>query len=98
MTSIMTVLYNVFISFIPGIRDADILLEHYTETPELNVEAITNAENRLRFTVTTPFPRFMLLYPLYPLVPVISIIAIISLIPLISIIHLMYIIDISFLL
>ena len=69
VTSIMTILYHVFISFIPGIRDADILLEHYTETPELNVEAVTHAENRLRFTVTTPFPRFMLLYPLYPLYP-----------------------------
>ena len=67
MTPIMTSLYHVFISFIPGIRDADILLEHYTETPELNVEAVTHAENRLRFTVTTPFPRFMLLYQLYPL-------------------------------
>ena len=67
VTSIMTILYHVFISFIPGIRDADILLEHHTETPEVNVEAVTHAENRLRLTVTTPFPRFMLLYPLYPL-------------------------------
>ncbi len=67
VTSVMTILYHVFISFIPGIRDADILLEHYTETPELNVEAVTHAENCLRFTVTTPFPRFKLLYPLYPL-------------------------------
>jgi len=67
VTSIKTILYHVFISFIPGIRDADILLEHYTETPELNVEAVTHAENRLRLTVTTPFPRFMLLYPLYTL-------------------------------
>jgi hypothetical protein len=67
VTCIMTILYPVFISFITGIRDADILLEHYTETPELNVEAVTHAENRLRLTVTTPFPRFMLLYPLYPL-------------------------------
>jgi hypothetical protein len=55
----MTILYHVFISFIPGIHDADILLEHYTETPELNVEAVTHAENRLRLTVTTPFPMFM---------------------------------------
>jgi hypothetical protein len=69
MTCIMTILYHVFISFIPGIRDADILLEHCTETPELNVEAVTHAENRLRLTVTTPCPRFMLLYPLYPLYP-----------------------------
>jgi len=69
VTCIMTILYHVFISFIPGIRDADILLEHYTETPELNVEAVTHAENRLRLTVTTPCPRFMLLYPLYPLYP-----------------------------
>ncbi len=67
VTSIMTILYHVFISFIPGIRDADILLEHYTETPELNVEAVTHAKTCLRFTVTTPYPRFMLLYPLYPL-------------------------------
>ena len=67
VTSIMTIRYHVFISFIPGIRDADILLEHYTETPEVNVEAVTHAENRLRLTVTTPFPRIMLLYPLYPL-------------------------------
>ena len=67
MTSIMTILYHVFISFIPGIRDADILLEHYTETPELNVEAVKHAENRLRLTITTPCPRLMLLYPLYPL-------------------------------
>ena len=69
MTPIMTILYHVFISFIPGIRDADILLEHYTETPEVNVEAVTHAENRLRLTVTTRFPRFMLLYPLYSLYP-----------------------------
>jgi hypothetical protein len=34
-------------SFIPGIRDADILLD---ETP-LNVEAVAHAENRLRYTV-----------------------------------------------
>ncbi len=69
MTCIMTIRHHVFISFIPGIRDADILLEHCTETPELNVEAVTHAENRLRLTVTTPFqvPRFMLLYPLYTL-------------------------------
>ena len=67
MTPIMTILYHVFISFIPGIRDADILLEHYTETPELNVEAVTHAENRLRYTVRSPFLRFILLYPLYPL-------------------------------
>jgi hypothetical protein len=51
MTPIMTILYPVFISFIPGIRDADILLENHTETPQLNVEAITHAENRLRYTV-----------------------------------------------
>ena len=69
VTSIMTILYPVFISLIPGIHDADILLEHYTETPELNVEAVTHAENRLRLTVTPPCPRFMLLYPLYPLYP-----------------------------
>ena len=69
MPPIMTILYPVFISFITGIRDADILLEHYTETPELNVEAVTHAENRLRLTVTPPCPRFMLLYPLYPLYP-----------------------------
>jgi hypothetical protein len=69
VTCIMTILYPVFISYITGIRDADILLEHYTETPELNVEAVTHAENRLRLTVTTPCPRFMLLYPLYPLYP-----------------------------
>ena len=62
-------IYPVFISFIPGIRDADILLEHYTETPDVNVEAVTHAENRLRLTVTPPCPRFMLLYPLYPLYP-----------------------------
>jgi hypothetical protein len=67
VTCIMTILYPVFISFITGIRDADILLEHYTETPELNVEAVTHAESRLRLTITTPCPRFMLLYPLYPL-------------------------------
>jgi hypothetical protein len=67
VTCIMTILYPVFISYITGIRDADILLEHYTETPELNVEAVTHAENRLRLTITTPCPRFMLLYPLYPL-------------------------------
>ena len=67
MTPIMTILYHVFISFIPGIRDADILLEHHTETPKLNVEAVTHAESRLRLTITTPCPRFMLLYPLYPL-------------------------------
>jgi hypothetical protein len=51
MAPIMTILYHVFISFIPCIRDADILLEHHTETPKLNVEAITHAENRLRYTV-----------------------------------------------
>ncbi len=51
MTPIMTILYHLFISFIPGIRDADILLEHHTETPESNVEAITHAENRLTYTV-----------------------------------------------
>ncbi len=51
MTPNMTILYHVFISFIPGIRDADILLEHHTETPELNVEAVTHAANRLRYTV-----------------------------------------------
>ncbi len=33
-------------SFIPGIRDADILLEHHT-----NVEAVAHAEKRLRYTV-----------------------------------------------
>ncbi len=48
MAPIMTILYHVFISFISGIRDADILLEHHTETPILNVEAVTHAENRLR--------------------------------------------------
>ncbi len=38
-------------SCIPGIRDADILLEHHTETPKLNVEAVAHAENCLRHTV-----------------------------------------------
>ncbi len=51
MTPIMTILYHVFISFIPGICDADILLEYHTETPELNEEAVTHAENCLRYTV-----------------------------------------------
>ena len=47
----MTILYHVFISFIPGICDADILLEHHTETPKFNEEAVMHAENRLRYTV-----------------------------------------------
>ena len=51
MTPSMTILYHVLISFIPGICDADILLEHHTETPELNAEAVMHAENRLRYTV-----------------------------------------------
>ncbi len=51
MTPIMTILYHVFICFIPGICDADILLEHHTERPELSEEAVTHAENRLRYTV-----------------------------------------------
>ena len=51
MTPIMKIHYHVCISFIPGICDADILLEHHTETPELNEEAVMHAENRLRYTV-----------------------------------------------
>ncbi len=38
-------------SFISGIRDADILLEHHTEIPKLNVEAVAHAQNCLRYTV-----------------------------------------------
>ncbi len=51
MTPIATIIYHVFISYIPGICDAYILLEHHTETPELNEEAVTHAENCLRYTV-----------------------------------------------
>ena len=83
MTPFMTILYPLFISFIPGIR-AHILLEHNTETPELNVEAITHAENRLRYTVWSPFLVLMLLYPLWPLTPIIHIINVICIIYIIS--------------
>ena len=34
--------------FIPGIHDADILLEDVGETPDLNVEAVSHAIYRLR--------------------------------------------------
>jgi hypothetical protein len=32
----------------PGIRDADILLDHAAETPDWNVEAVSHAVARLR--------------------------------------------------
>ncbi len=51
-------------SFIPGIRDADILLEHHTETPKLYVEAVAHGENRLRYTVCSQFPVLKVLSPL----------------------------------
>ncbi len=44
-------LENYAFNFIPGIRNADILLEHHTETPQLNVEAVAHAESRLRYSV-----------------------------------------------
>jgi hypothetical protein len=34
--------------YLPGVRDADILLECDTESPQLNVEAVSHAVDRLR--------------------------------------------------
>ena len=33
----------------PGVRDEDILLEYDAETPQLNIEAVSHAVDRLRY-------------------------------------------------
>ena len=44
-------LENYAFNFIPGIRNADTLLERHTETPQFNVEAVPHAEKRLWYRV-----------------------------------------------
>ena len=34
---------------LPGVRDEDILLEYDAETPQLNIEAVSHAVDRLRY-------------------------------------------------